>query len=183
MASVYQLVGTAGKQELLQQCDVVFNVPTIGIIDPGSYSAFVKEESAELPASTMNLIVLTQSCDIQQNKCDIALVAIVEFLQRQSLSKNAVSSVLAGRQPGYGILHRLSDGGLDPEDLPPDVVDDHLFLNFRYSFGIPLPYLHECAVSSGRWLRLLSPYREQVSQLFGTFFISRVAVPDAVRGL
>lgn len=122
------------------------------------------------------LIVVTQSCDLQNNKVvHVALCPIyqLEEFERANPSyskKGAWESVRKGRFEG---LHLL----VSPEN--PDANRESLAVDFGHIVSLPIEYLSEHAESlENRW-RLSPPYLEHFSQAFARFFM-RVGLPAGI---
>src|SRR5262245_58818916 len=92
-----------------------------------------------------------------------------------------VSALLAGAVPGGG-KEKLSSWKADPKKgarpayhlLNPCKLDGHLWAHlvadFGDAFSIPLDYAQQLASAVPR-VRLLPPYREQLSQIFARFYM------------
>ena len=126
--------------------------------------------------SPMRVIVLTQTCDLANEKiqlaalCPIADLATWEQLNPDYAKRGFWESVRQGRREG---LHMLSSFGNAGEGRNALVAD------FRQIFSLPLAYLRKHATGLGSRWRLQSPYREHFSQAFARFFM-RVGLPTAI---
>ena len=120
-----------------------------------------------------DLIILTQSCDLANEKTRLVATCPVhkkiEFQTVNPLykSKNKWKEIEKGKILGLYLLPPL------PSD---ESEDDHLIVNFREIYSLPYSYLTKRAISLGMRWRLCSPFREHLSSSFGNFF-SRVALP------
>jgi len=72
-----------------------------------------------------------------------------------------------GDQPSYHLLNRSSIK---------DFELDYTIVDFRNVFGVPYAFLLNYINKTERRLRLLSPYKEHLSQAFARFFM-RVGLP------
>jgi len=145
-------------------------IPLVGVdFDPAM-------AEPEISVGRANLIIVTQSCDLANDKiqlaalCPIAKLAIWEQVNPDYGKRGFWESVRQGRREGLHMLSALADAGDGGNAL---VVD------FRQIFSLPVPYLRKhAATPSARW-RLQSPFREHFSQSFARFFM-RVGLPAAI---
>lgn len=160
----YQVVN--GTEPLLQgdffnSCPIVIPPMTI--------------ESDTVPADVVvyDIVVMSQSCDLAQDKIDLVLVCPVwplsEFGNRSSFfrGRDGKEALRKGNVTGY---HLLKNSEIEGFETDFQVVD------FRNVYGIPLEFLKNRASVTNRRLRLLPPYREHLSQAFARFFM-RVGLP------
>jgi hypothetical protein len=135
-----------------------------------------ENESREGTAIEYDLIILTQSCDLEQRKvrlvatCPIFSLPEFETVNPAFARKGRWNEVLKGRIEG---LHMLAS---------PAVPDDNrqaLVVDFREIYGLPYDYLAEHAARMGPRWRLLSPFLEHFSQSFARFFM-RVGLPSTI---
>lgn len=130
--------------------------------------------SHEITISIATLIVLTQSCDLENHK--VAFVALCpahalgEFEERSPdfAKKGKWEEVRRGRFQGLYLLAST----VNPTDNRQALVVD-----FRQVISLPIGYLSCHARKLGRRYRLQSPYLEHFSQAFGQTF-TRVARPS-----
>jgi hypothetical protein len=133
-------------------------------------------EVEEVPTLEYDLIVVTQSCDLENQK--VALVAccpifpIVDFEQVNTdfQKKGRWEEVRKGRVEGLHLLGSLTEP--DNNRLA-NVVD------FREIYSLPFGYLTKRAVELGRRARLAPPFLEHYSQAFARFFM-RVGLPASI---
>ncbi len=120
-----------------------------------------------------DLLVLTQSCDLANNKvrsvtlCPIRPISALLAQDPAYRSRKALEPVRRGI---VASLHLLSN---------PDTPDDNqsaLYLDFRQLVILPVGYLQRHAAQLGPRHRLNSPYLEHLSQSFARFFM-RVGLP------
>lgn len=124
----------------------------------------------ELILAPLDLVVLTQSCDIEKKVQTHLLVAVALpysrlVAQQQQLNQEAYRLNLVRGQS-------IADFLLPPL---PGVQDDWTLVNFRRLFSIPKEDARACDR-----LELLSPYREALAQAFGRFMM-RVGLPDGIQ--
>lgn len=130
----------------------------------------------EISVGRGNLIIVTQSCDLANEKvqltalCPVASLAEWEKLNLDYGKRGFWESVRQGRREG---LHMLSAFA--------GATDNHsaLVADFRQIVSLPIPYLRRHACNLGPRWRLQSPYREHFSQAFARFFM-RVGLPTAI---
>lgn len=130
----------------------------------------------EVPVATANLIVVTQSCDLESRKvalvalCPIHSLSEFEASNPDFTKKGAWEEVRQGRREG---LHLL------PSPTLPQNNREALVVDFRQIISLPLAYLMSHARDLGSRWRLQSPYLEHFSQAFARFFM-RVGLPSAI---
>ena len=131
---------------------------------------------AEGELERARLIVITQSCDLQNNKvahvalCPIYRLEEFEHTNPSFLKKGAWENVRKGRFEG---LHLLAS----PEN--PDLNRESLAVDFGQIVSLPIEYLSDHAESLEHRWRLNPPYLEHFSQAFARFFM-RVGLPTGI---
>ena len=126
---------------------------------------------------TYDIIILTQSCDLDQAKVDYAVVCPHWDLRdaqknNPALAKSGVLDQIRKRQmPRYAMIAACEIAGLA---MAVRIVD------FGQVFSVPKPYLAALAEVTGNRLRLVPPYREYIAQAFATFFM-RVGLPTDIK--
>ena len=135
-----------------------------------------EEEVRTADLGQADLIIVTQSCDLENQKARFValcpIYALDEFsrMNPKFAKKPERDEVRKGRYEG---LHMLASPTLPENNLNALIVD------FRQIFSLPIDYLSEHAVaSSDRW-RLQSPYLEHFSQALARFFM-RVGLPSSI---
>lgn len=130
----------------------------------------------EMAAHEFDLIVVTQSCDLEQRKVRLVAcipifgVAEFEATNPAFARKGRWNDVLKGRVEG---LHLLASPTA-PEDCRQALVVD-----FRQIYSLPYDYLMGQATQLGTRWRLRSPFLEHFSQAFARFFM-RVGLPSTI---
>ena len=143
---------------------------------PADYSetAAVENVTQRILVSVNDLIVMTQSCDLENRKAPFVaccpIHTLEEFEARNPGFNNKWEAVRLGRLEG---LHLLA-GFTTPEDNR-----QALAVNFRQIFSLPVEYLTARAATIGSRWRLDSPYLEHFSQAFARFFM-RVGLPSSI---
>ena len=130
----------------------------------------------EISVGRGNLVIVTQSCDLANDKislaalCPIAALATWEQLNLDYAKRGFWESVRQGRREGLHMVSAFADA-IDGRNA--------LVVDFRQIFSLPVAYLKQHASSLGSRWRLQSPYREHFSQAFARFFM-RVGLPSAI---
>lgn len=133
-------------------------------------------DTHEVTADEYDLIVVTQSCDLEQGKsrlvatCPIYPLVEFETVNPAFAKKGRWNEVLKGRVEG---LHLLASPTNPPNNREALVVD------FREIYSLSFDYLVVRAEQLGRRWRLRSPYLEHFSQAFARFFM-RVGLPSTI---
>lgn len=177
----YQILNNSGE---IMQGDFIPECPII--IPPSNLGDLTEEENNYedfLTVQTLNTVVLSQSCDLEQNKIDIALVSPIYSLEEyfgqlpegERIGKPREKRLKLLRQGNIAAHHLLNK---DPEKN----VNDFQVVDFRHVYGVNLEYLKTHAVQIESRVRLLPPYREHLSQAFARFFM-RVGLPNDITGL
>lgn len=152
------------------------------IVNPNNdvFINIIKEETGEessdvspIDVSKSNVVVLSQSCDIANEKIDSLIVCpywpLTELVKLDPHFKqsSAKEDLRKGKLPAY---HLLNKHDTQSKKLPYTVVDFHRI------YSIPKGFLKQIALKSNPRLRLLPPYREHLAQSFARYFM-RVGLP------
>lgn len=171
----YDLINNS---EELHQGDIIKNCPIIRL--PES----VKElrDGIDIVIENYNVIIMTQSCDLANKKVSNILVCpfmpFREYVRKAHPDgpntgqvEKAFKSVRDGLQPNYHMLNKDVKFG----------VEDYLVVDFKHVFAVHFNMLisHINETIDVDRVRLLSPYREQLSQAFARFFM-RVGLPQNI---
>ena len=142
-----------------------------------------------MDAQLLDVIVLTQSCDLAESKVDhvtmcphVALsvhkrewAAFEEEHEQRPTPKawlKYCENLTKGR---FTHMMVLADCTL------PTFENEHRIVDFREVYSMPVKALEAFAKSnSGGRVRLVPPYREHLSQAFARFFM-RVGLPSTIR--
>lgn len=137
---------------------------------------FKADTQAKVRIDVIDLIVMTQSCDLENNKATLVaccpIISIIRFEEFTPAFKKSGEweRVRQGRVEG---LHLLGSTTKPDDKWGAFVVD------FRSIYSLPVGYMTQHARSmQSRW-RLRSPYLEHFSQAFARFFM-RVGLPSAI---
>lgn len=165
----------ADGPEILQG-DVLIHCPVFAV-DRDLPWPFVATSEVGIRVKIIDLVVMTQSCDLLNEKVDEVLLAQMvawpEAVRAEVQRGNeAVKStrfrklLVDGSVPGLSLLHKREQN----PSLPWSVVD------FHQLFTLPKAFVGHFAASAGPRLRLRSPYREHLAQAFARYFM-RVGLP------
>lgn len=156
-------------QENPMQGDFIMSCPVV-VPPAGTYGTgdTVKAEIVEY-----DVIVMSQSCDLVQQKIDLVLLSpfwhLNDFGNHNSFFKGSTGKeeLRKGNVTGYHLLDKCSLSGFET---------DFLVVDFRTVYSVPFPFLLDLVQKKGERLRLKPPYREHLSQAFARFFM-RVGLP------
>lgn len=129
-----------------------------------------------LDVKVWDVIILSQSCDIEQDKIQYILVSrfypLSEIEKFLPLLKNDVGKEIL-RRGNFNGLHLLNKCDLEEKKT------DYIVVDFRNVYSIYKQSLLEIVKTNDKRIRLLSPYREHLSQAFARFFM-RVGLPHDI---
>ncbi len=158
----------------LRQGDYLLNCP-VPLFMPQSI-AEEDEQIADVEVKVFNLIVLTQSCDLENQKARLVALSPVYSLPEFESSNPSMKQkgnweiVRQGRKEGVTLLASPND---------PANNQAALVVNFREIYSLPFDFLSVHAMKLGQRWRLKSPYLEHFSQAFARFFM-RVGLPSSI---
>jgi hypothetical protein len=161
----------SGKE--LEQGDLLLDCPVL-ILPPEAARA---PANFTITARVLNVIVMTQSCDLTlrpDGRCAVEDVVLSPIYTRQDLSSHKVygktqgwEEARKGRHAGFHVLNCC--------EIPGHELD-FMLVDLRRIFTLGVGMLREVAASRTERVRLLPPYREHLSQAFARFFM-RVGLP------
>ena len=161
MSETYPWYGLASGDQL-QQGDLLMECP---LIRPTATNDFQRQWA--------NVVVMSQSCDLTNDKLEIVQVCPLWPLERLAedvqffQSKRGREELRRGNLPGYHLL--------DGCELPGH-ESDYLVCDFRSLFGVHVTVVKTLAVDQSPRVRSLPPYREHLAQAFARF-VMRVGLP------
>jgi hypothetical protein len=123
-----------------------------------------------------DVVVMSQSCDLENRKVDIVLVCPVWSLSEFGMQNGYYGSTKGkeelrkGYSTGYHLLNSCELEGFNK---------DYSIVDFRNVYGVPFNFLVQISKKKSHRLRLLPPYREHLSQAFARFFM-RVGLPSDI---
>ncbi len=165
----YELIGddTLRQGDLLERCPIMF--------PPEDVNEVINGEQ-EIEYGEVDVVVLSQSCDLIADKISIVQVCPyyeideLEWIKKSNGDKDAnkrKESIRRGFVAGYHLLNKC-----DIESFERNYVA----VDFRNTYGVALNFLNNLVQQKENRLRLNSPYREHLSQAFARFFM-RVGLP------
>jgi len=157
----------------LEQADIISSCP---VLRPDVYD-FPLPTDIDLRSDTHNLLVLTQSCDLENDKIDeVLLAAVLDYAElttneshRNPLvrSKKWRQAVARGDLPAYALIPPWANTPIIGWSL----------IDFHHLFTLPKKYLESYAGSLDSRLRIVSPYKEHIAQSFARY-VMRVGLPS-----
>ena len=167
--------------ELVENCEEI----TQGDIIKGCYvpilsdtSKIAENHTIEAEVTTIDGIVLTQACDIANNKVDNIILCSITSKEdfesemasqggtAKAIQKN-IEGIIKGKQHAYHIINNYKTE---------EFSQDYYIINFKDIFSVPVDLAKQIAKANGKRLRLCPPYREHLSQAFARYFM-RVGLP------
>jgi len=151
--------------ENLKQGQIILNCPI----------QITELEDGKIVSSTyyVDVIILTQSCDLANNKVEnIVLAELIDipYTENKKQDTKTLDQINKNERPRYHLIKEYSNGDIH---MKPKLVD------FGSIHTIPIEYLSLIREKLGNSIALNSPYREFVSQRFGAFF-SRIGLPNGI---
>jgi hypothetical protein len=132
-------------------------------------------EEATVPLQSADLIVATQSCDLEQHNAPFVVFARIltmqEFEEANRDMKGKQWNQVVKRRFEYLLMLRNPDAA---EDMTAALVVD-----FRQIVTLPVMWSETHAEGLGERWRLKPPYLEDFSQALGSYF-ARVALPTPI---
>lgn len=168
--------------EALAQGDFFFNFPLVKPPKNTEFSAGGTAQPSPTKIERYNIVVLTQSCDLENNKTGQVLVCpFMPLEQAATLTSREVredpirlekfhEQIRRGAQPAFHMLDRCS---------LPDFLAPVRIVDFRAVSIVSSRFLERTAQKAGPRLRLKSPFREHLSQAFARYFM-RVGLPSDI---
>jgi len=160
----------------LRQCDILMGCPILKLAGPLQWP-ILQAGPLPLQFETYDSIILTQSCDLENEKVeDILMAQVIAWptLVRQELQRNNQlvksrryrKALIDGDTPGQALLHK--------HEGEPRL--DWSIVSFQRLYTVQKDFLLQFASNIGPRLRLRSPYREHIAQAFARF-VMRVGLP------
>ena len=134
------------------------------------------DEYVEVDVHEYDVIVVTQSCDLANNKvslvamCPVWPIVAFEEANPKFQSKRELERVRQGRVEGLYML---------PSPENPDDNWSALIVDFGQIYSLPIDYAQRHAVGLNERSRLLPPFLEHFSQAFARYFM-RVGLPSGI---
>jgi len=164
-------------EDPLEQGDIFRGFP---IVDPPTLSNTPTADNQIIETEDLvklyDVIIMTQSCDLENDKITdddyVVLCAVYDAATAETRTggKYTSKSTWSSLVKGYTIhVHPLNKCEIKHYEFNYQIVD------MRLIFSIPLRFVKEVAAQQAR-IRLLSPYREHLSQAFARIFM-RIGLP------
>lgn len=164
--------------ETLEQGDFIENCPIV--IPPKNIS---ENDTPDIEIQEIDSVILSQSCDLDHGKISLVLVCpymnLKEWLcalpedrnKTPKAKKKTIDKLKQGALPGYHLLNKDDESGFG----------DYQVVDFKNVYGINFDLLKNIITHrSTPRIRLLSPYKEHLSQSFARYFM-RVGLPNDIR--
>lgn len=150
--------------EYLKECPVVIVSDILELTD-----------ELEAKIEIRNLLVMTQSCDLAQNKAkSVALCPIY------TLGELAESNIYYSNKKNW---ENVRQGRVEGWHMVPGFLgfnnQEALVVDFRQIYSLPISFLNKFVDGSNLRKRLKSPYLEHTAQSFARFFM-RVGLPSNI---
>lgn len=170
----YELLHNDGS---ITQGDIISNCP-IPFFGSSVYEAILKEGDITdvdepIDVKVSDVIILSQACDILNEKIDSIIVSpvwpLLELIDVETYYKSskARESLRQGKEPAY---HLINESRFPSYSIPFSIVEFHRI------YSLPKTYLLAIIIKQENRIRLLPPYREHLSQAFARYFM-RVGLP------
>lgn len=158
--------------DFLNDCEVL--VPNYIPLDSAeSSSSYQLTYQASAVAETYDVVIVSQSCDLENGKLDYVLMcprwSYKEYAEFNDDFKkiDKLEQVRQAKQHRFFMLNSC-----DFDELSHEIQ----IVDLGIVFSIPYGVMKQIAKTSGKRLRLLSPYKEKLAQSFAYYYM-RVALP------
>lgn len=170
----YQIIN---NEVSLEQGDIIENCKIL-LPQETHYLALLDDNdtSIQMDYIETNSIILSQSCDLENEKIDFVILCPIctlkDLIAQNPFfnSSNAREQLRQGNQPSYHLLNKLQ--------LDNNSEEDFYCVSFHHIFSVPKNYLKAIVKDKARY-RLLSPYKEHLAQSFARYFM-RVGLPSNI---
>lgn len=183
--------GTLLQGDILSECQVL--LPSMVTTVDAMILSRDPKPSVPLQIIAGDLIIMSQSCDIKNDKTPLVVVCPVFSLTKLA---EAAPSEWKRSNPEEEATDKKVQGWLKTQVTQThrrDIISRYMippiehrkikrglrFVDFGHTFSVMYPDLQAMAHSQKQWLRIKSPYREHLSQAFGIFFM-RVALTTRI---
>jgi len=158
---------TIEQGDIVERCNIIMP-------NEQHYLAILDDNENNEPSEVIEIngIVLSQSCDIQQEKIDSIILcpiwSLKGFIKKGDYysSSKARENLRQGKFHEYYLLQKFK--GIE---LP----EDFYFVDFQRIYSVPKAFI-VALLKNKPHKRLLPPYREHLSQSFAKYFM-RVGLP------
>jgi hypothetical protein len=151
--------------DILRACPIVIPTPV-----------FPLTNNVTVDVQTFDIIIMTQSCDLENDKVqDIIVCPHWDLDQARQMdsslaNKKAWKEIIKGHRYHYAMLSSWEG----------EISTGIRVVDFGRIFSLPRDFVGKIAASQGKRLRLSPPYREHLSQSFARFFM-RVGLPQDIK--
>jgi hypothetical protein len=163
----------SGEWPMVEQGDLLPNCPVLTPPNefPEELPTAKEGDSLTIPSRIVfaDLIVLTQSCDLVNDKIDQVLLCA--HFPADEYSKGERSSIRKEQRPA---VHMIEQCDIQGQEFSQRVID------FRTIYTLPKDFVFSFASKLGGRVRLLPPYREHLAQAFARYFM-RVGLPRPLK--
>lgn len=155
------------RNEPISQGDIIDGCPVFAL-----EGATASRKDAEPTRWETRIVVLTQACDLVQQKTSRILVALVHVAQDLVSDGVLTESVIRDR-----IRRGQVFGWYFLPSAPPPISFPESIVDLRDVHTVSRQVLEELVASHKRVCRLLTPYREHLAQHFAVTY-SRIGLPE-----
>jgi len=160
--------------KLLAQGDLLPNCCLPVFLDPVPRKG--EPEQQDIDVVSQRLIVVTQSCDLENDKVEFVALCPIHTLKEFAESNPPYKHPKQWENVRRGQVHSLHM--IASPDAPETNADSYV-IDFGQIVSLPIVYLSDHADSLGPRWRLSSPFLEHFSQAFARFFM-RVGLPSGI---
>lgn len=158
----------------LEQGDILLKFP-LYIPPPNIQELGSKASPVSFTPMLTDVIILSQSCDLVNGKTTSVLLIPVDSLsdarsKNPHLNTGELENIRKGNRPPIHMINAC--------DLP-DLKREISLVDFRRLYTSPVEVVKSHARTATQRARLLSPYKEHLSQGFARFFM-RVGIPSPI---
>lgn len=156
----------------LAQGDVINDLPIVVLPSEFDTSLGAITPVYDTRIETIDAIIMTQSCDLEQNKVAQVVVCVITELGQHPdfVNVDKRNALRTSRYIHPHLLNRCQITGFER---------DFLAVEFLTIHSLPIDYLKNHAAAQSPRLRLKPPYREHLSQAFARVFM-RVGLPSDI---
>jgi len=155
----------------LEQGDLFYNfpvvVPVMMAVDIQSMSAG-RELKRPAKVDIMNVVLMTQSCDLENDKTETVILCPVWKFDELNFGRSEKEQIRKGYRPSLHLMNRDEELNIS-----------YTVVEFSRLFTSSKAALTEFAGNLTNRPRLLSPYKEHLSQAFARYFM-RVGLPSDI---
>lgn len=175
------------SETLITQGDMIFSCPVLdwgGEFDPAEDTNGQLQQMAD--GIEADVIVLTQACDLANNKVDNVILCQHFSIQEYRQAWKEMRGEKYSKKEWEGYCGKICDGiqpnlfMLNSAELETGKLDFRI-VDFHRIYTVPVVFLNTyLKVKNIKRPSLLAPYREHLSQSFARFFM-RVGLPQNIK--